>query len=335
MYNSGTYEYAGYSPVVTGCVFRQNNGNNGGGIYNSGFAIYVGQYPLRITNCIFSQNTATNGGGLYNWNDAAPEIINCSFNQNHANQGGGIYNEDSSSPVLTNCILWGDTADNQAEVYNSDSSPVFSFCNIQGSGGSNSWDSAMGTDNGNNIDTAPLFFDPENGDLHLKYGSPCIDEGDNNAVSGNLWLLKDAITEDMDGDARVVDGNHDDEAVVDMGADEFNSLPIANAGDDATVAGGERVVLDGSASTDSNGTITEWLWEQTEGTKVVLSSPTSAKASFIAPLVPSNESLTFRLTVTDKEGLKDTDICNITVTASSVGGTTSGGGGCFIKAIGD
>ena len=57
-----------------------------------------------------------------------------------------------------------------------------------------------------NIDDDPLFVDSENGDYHLKEGSPCIDTGDISLI---------APGKDIDGDDRPQgDG-------VDMGSDEY------------------------------------------------------------------------------------------------------------------
>ena len=85
--------------------------------------------------------------------------------------------------------------------------------------------------------------------------------------------------------------------------------PIANAGanqivTDSDNSGAETVTLDGSASSDSDGTITSYVW--TEG------------ATQIATGVSANVSLgvgshTITLTVTDNEGNTDTDNVTITV----------------------
>jgi hypothetical protein len=59
----------------------------------------------------------------------------------------------------------------------------------------------------------PLFVDPDTADYHLRPESPCIDAGDNSAP--------DLPPADIDGDGRVLDGDCDGVAVVDIGADEF------------------------------------------------------------------------------------------------------------------
>jgi len=57
------------------------------------------------------------------------------------------------------------------------------------------------------------------GDYHLLAGSPCIDAGDPNYVG-------EPNETDLDGNARIVDGDNDGNSVIDMGAYEFFMLPI-------------------------------------------------------------------------------------------------------------
>jgi hypothetical protein len=92
-------------------------------------------------------------------------------------------------------------------------------------------------------------------------------------------------------------------------------------------------VFDGSNSSDpKSGGNLSFQWEQTGGTVVVLSDPTSALPSFTAPDVGSSgETLAFHLTVTDDEGFVSTDTTSVEVhNPDSSGGGGGGGGGCFI-----
>jgi hypothetical protein len=66
---------------------------------------------------------------------------------------------------------------------------------------------------GNLVDVDPLFADAGTGDYHLTVGSPVIDQGD--PAAGAPEDL------DLDGAARVVDGDFDGVLVRDMGAFEF------------------------------------------------------------------------------------------------------------------
>jgi len=91
--------------------------------------------------------------------------------------------------------------------------------------------------------------------------------------------------------------------------------PNAQAGSNQTVTEGDAVSLDGSASSDVDGVINSYLWEQTAGTTATLSNANSVNASFSAPAVASNttDELKFRLTVTDNDGLTDTSTLSVFV----------------------
>jgi uncharacterized protein YndB with AHSA1/START domain len=95
-----------------------------------------------------------------------------------------------------------------------------------------------------------------------------------------------------------------------------NLPPTANGGPDQTVNEGDTVTLDASNSSDPDDGIASYLWNQTAGTPVTLSSATAVQPTFTAPDVgPSGESLTFQLTVTDSGGLQATDVCTVTISS--------------------
>ena len=91
-----------------------------------------------------------------------------------------------------------------------------------------------------------------------------------------------------------------------------NRLPTADAGPDQTVDAGSVVVLIGSGS-DSDGEIASYEWIQAVGSTVVLSNADQAMASFVAPDVDADTTLTFRLTVTDDHGATADDEVSVTV----------------------
>lgn len=88
---------------------------------------------------------------------------------------------------------------------------------------------------------------------------------------------------------------------------------IVDAGPDATYVEGSVVQLIGSAS-DASGTISSYLWEQVSGENVSLLGSTTSTASFTAPLVSTEISLIFRLTVTDNGGTSSSDEIIIKIT---------------------
>jgi hypothetical protein len=94
--------------------------------------------------------------------------------------------------------------------------------------------------------------------------------------------------------------------------------PIANAGTDQTVEPATNVQLDGSNSSDPDGSITTYAWTQTDGPMVILTGADTDSASFTSPTVAAETDLIFELEVTDDDALTDTDSVTITVLPPNV-----------------
>jgi hypothetical protein len=103
-----------------------------------------------------------------------------------------------------------------------------------------------------------------------------------------------------------------------------NQAPAANAGPDQDVNQGISVVLDGTRSTDPEGGTLAYSWLQTAGAPVTLDNPRSAQPRFLTDTGGSTNSLVFRLTVTDPEGLNGSDQCSVVVTGAAAGMDFSG-----------
>jgi hypothetical protein len=244
-HGAGMFNWHNASPTVTNCTFSGNSGKFGVGMFNGlysspgvtnctfsgnacksgggGMANDSGSAPT-LTNCIFSGNSAGSwGGGMANWRLCDPNVINCTFAENEAGSyGGGINNDNRCRPTLSNCIVWGNSAPACPQICDERRSlTTANYSDIRG-----------GWPGNGNIDADPLFVDPNSGDYHLLPGSPCIDAGDNNSVSHDTHDLDgdgntaEPIPFDLDGNARIVDGNNDGTSVVDMGAYEFSMPPI-------------------------------------------------------------------------------------------------------------
>ena len=98
-----------------------------------------------------------------------------------------------------------------------------------------------------------------------------------------------------------------------------NQPPVARAGaDQSNIAAGARVVLDGSASSDPDGTIVSHAWTQTSGTTVSLQDAGTSTPEFDAPSTNADQTLTFRLLVTDNNGATHTDTVDIGVLAALI-----------------
>jgi hypothetical protein len=218
---AGIFNYFYSSPVITNCTIAGNSsGYGGGGIFNESDSSPI------ITNSIITGNIAdtAGGGGIWNLGYSSPVITNCTIEGNNATSGaGGIWNQDYSYPDITNSIIWGNT--DEPQMYsNATSTPVVTYCDFQG-----------GYIGEGNIDSDPLFVSGDN--YHLQESSPCIDKGDNSAP--------ELPGIDFDGNSRVIDGDSDGTATVDMGADEFISS-IAD-GDVAPLGNRDGIVNVGDA----------------------------------------------------------------------------------------
>jgi len=190
------------SPMVSDCTFSGNLVRySGGGMYNTdeshptieaclfydnwstllgGGGMACGDSNPTLIHCRFIENGAPFGGGMYNA-ASNPFISNCTFSQNWTNSwGGGMQNEAGSDPKMVNCIFWDNTPDG---ICTFGTGADVTYSNVQG-----------GHIGVGNMDTDPLFANPNAGDYHLKsqagrwdavsetwridnVTSPCIDAG--------------------------------------------------------------------------------------------------------------------------------------------------------------
>jgi hypothetical protein len=201
--NTGALSCGSDSNVdVEGCIFVGNFTE-----YNAG-AVWCGGAKMKMANCIFAGNQANLSAGAIYSNMSDLTLVNCTLTGNIAGDSGGAvyyHTEDSPVPTIVNCILW----DNQPnEISLTSGQANVNYSNVMG-----------GWDGEGNIDVDPLFadissWDVSEWDLHLLAGSLCIDAGTNSPVGG-------LPNTDFDGNERVIDGDGDGTAVVDMGAYEY------------------------------------------------------------------------------------------------------------------
>ncbi len=214
--------------VVSNCTFNGNLASDAGG------GVFSAASNPQVTNCMFSGNTATSGGGGI-WLDGSGSVTNCTFGGNIAPSGGGIRIASYSSPAVTSCIVWNN---NPNEIVSA-GTPFITFSDVQ-----DGWPGV------GNIDADPLFIDTDgpdddpatsdDNDYRLAIDSACIEGGNNVAVP-------DDVVTDLDGNPRIVDGDEDGVATVDMGAYEFQiSSCVADIDGDGAVGAEDLAQLLGS-----------------------------------------------------------------------------------------
>jgi hypothetical protein len=87
------------------------------------------------------------------------------------------------------------------------------------------------------------------------------------------------------------------------------------------------VMLDGLNSTDPDDGIASYQWKQLSGPPVILTQPGMSRSRFIAPEVDNGgASLTFELTVSDHEGLQDSEAVIVNVVKTNHPPTAVAGG---------
>lgn len=213
----GVFGYA-TNMKVRRCQFRKNSGHNDGG------GLTCRRGALKVYNSLFWRNTAEAGpGGGICAELCDTRIWGCTIVDNRAldqnkGWGGGVY---ISSYIyrnleIDNCILWDNKAREGKEIWlgkEYGSSPItlwIDHTDLMGGqasvfvepGAELGWGNGM-------IDEDPMFLDVERGDLHLTYGTPCMDAGDNR--------IGEHFDTDMEGDPRI------SEHWVDIGSDEFHT----------------------------------------------------------------------------------------------------------------
>lgn len=120
----------------------------------------------------------------------------------------------------------------------------------------------------------------------------------------------------------------DDTVLITVRPPASAGVPTANAGADRTVndtdrAAGENVVLDGSASTDPDGTIANYAWSRVDGESI--ESLGSGTSPTLQTRLPDGEN-TIRLVVTDNSGNTASDTVLITVSAAVLVAPTANAG---------
>ena len=93
----------------------------------------------------------------------------------------------------------------------------------------------------------------------------------------------------------------------------MNVAPKADAGDDQKVEVNTQVKLDGSKSSDEDGKIVSYKWEQTDGPEVDLKQADKQTTTFDVPESAADSKLVFKLTIVDDKGDSASDDLTVEV----------------------
>jgi hypothetical protein len=241
--------FAAGAPVIRNNVIVRNSVSGispaaqGGGIW------IVNQSDALIVQNLIAGNSAGEGGGVY-WlvpsGARGPRLVNNTIADNVATvagRGAAVFADgfDENAALVNNVLVApaGQTA-LHCDNFNDLKPPVILFNDVFAGGGpAYGGICADQTGVNGNRSGEPMFVAPVNGDYRLQAGSLAVDAGDSNTA--------DVPATDLDGDPRVVDGDSDGVAVVDMGAWERPRGPIHRTADaDSILSPGSKNLNDGA-----------------------------------------------------------------------------------------
>jgi hypothetical protein len=218
-FGGGISLFAAGTPTITRNIISGNTTpGSGGGIS------MVNQSDAMITGNLIAGNTAGTGGGVY-WlvpsGARGPFLVNNTIADNASSQGSGIFADafDAQALVINNIVV---APSGQTAVlcgsFNDTNPPIFRNNIVFSSGGSAYSGCGNVTGTNGNLAADPLFAGADHGDYHVRRGSPSIDAGDNNAPG--------LPASDLKGFSRILDGDGNGTAVVDMGVYEFSARTL-------------------------------------------------------------------------------------------------------------
>jgi len=302
--------------TVTGTTFSGNDAVfSGGGVFSRS------TYRLEFTNTTLSGNSAAHGGGLFT--EANTTLTNSTITDNTAAlDAGGVY----TSRILTmaNTILAGNTAVNAPDGLNTRTITSLGHNLI---GNDTSFPFLPGP--GDLVGTAGSPIDPllsplaDNGGptwTHaLLLGSPAFDAGDNDLVPVDI-----DFDQRGDGFPRIIDGDGDGTATIDIGAFESELLNQAPVAVDDTPTVNEDMpsdidVLANDSDPDPGDSISVSSIDTTETLGQVALNPDGTiqyDPNGLFEYLAAGETATdtFSYTISDNFGESDTAIVAVTVT---------------------
>ena len=170
--------------------------------------MWEGAY-FTLTSNLVADNHAPQGSGLWIGNSSGTpghgRLLHTTIAHNRGG-GEGVYVAGYSTVAFTNTIIAGHTVVGVSATTDDVVTLEATLWHANGAQTSGPVTIIGGSD----VIGDPLFSSPLGWDYHLAAGSPAVDSG-----------VEAGVDFDMDGDLRPSDGDRDDIAVEDIGADEL------------------------------------------------------------------------------------------------------------------
>ncbi|MGC4118138.1 MAG: hypothetical protein QM765_27025 [Myxococcales bacterium] len=243
------------APVFDRCTFTDNVSNQHGGAL-----VFAAGSTAVLSNSLVTRNTGAQSGALF-IDASTPSIVGSTL---WGNTGQVMLWITSSNPVITNSIIWHDLDVPVAKprlTLTGGSKPVITHSAVQGGC---TVASGCTTDETGNTDVDPMLIDPKNLDFRLFQFSPLVDRGDASALPAT------ALSGDLSGASRVVDGDRDGTDTVDIGAFEAPAAPYQVLYVDPAATG----TADGSTWADAFTTLNAAFDAATPGTHLYIAKGT-------------------------------------------------------------
>ena len=200
-YGGGIYSEDHSNPILNNVVIRNNSAEFGGGIYSIAYSnldlenieisnnsaehgagiLLSDSSSASLDHVLISNNTGLESPGIYTFRSNLDMSFSTVVGNSYTISNSGVINNAYSLITIANSILWNESVENE---YWADSlfTTNITYSLVQG-----------GYSGEGNIDTDPLFCNPDNGDLTLAENSPCIGTGENGVHMGAFGVGCDAL----------------------------------------------------------------------------------------------------------------------------------------------
>jgi parallel beta-helix repeat protein len=241
--NGGQGIYLGYSESLLDNIIVKDNST-----IHEGGGILVSHSNLTMNDIVIKNNSASNGGGIRVMQDSNVIInkalivnnngslwngglggglfvgggCNVTLNQatisnNISENGSGIYMQ-SANLFIDNSIIWSN--EGNQDIYSEPFGEMIIYYSDIFGGEDEIIGDSSNLQYENNIESDPLFIDPENENYHLQINSPCIDAGNpenDNDPDGTIADMGAYYFHQISGCMDPLADNYNPDAIIDDG----------------------------------------------------------------------------------------------------------------------